>query len=405
MIPKYLDFTYPQGKSIHFAICGSIAFFKVLELIRYFINRDISVSCSLTRSAQEFVSPLTFKAIGCDPVQVDMFSPNEVYSHLYPGLDPEVYVVAPATANIMAKFANGIADDLVSTQLLAFNKKIIFAPAMNPRMYNAKQTQKNIQIITDMGAEIILPDSGNVACGESGTGRLADILYIYFRILKAITPQDLEGLKVLITLGPTREFFDPVRFWSNPSSGKMGAALAMAAWLRGAHVTCVSGPTNLWLPPEIKIIKVVSARDMFEATLNKWQESTIGILCAAVCDFRPKSLHTQKFKKDSVKDSLIVEFEKNPDILANLGKLKSNKQILIGFAAETDKNYMELAMDKIKRKNLDWIVANKINELDVGFAADTNEVVIIDKYGRIQSLNKMPKSDVAWKILDLVQKR
>ncbi len=405
MIPKYLDFTYQEGKSIHFAITGSIAFFKVLELIRNLIKRGSSVSCSLTKAAREFVTPLTFKALGCDPVQFDMFSLSETYSHLYPGVDPDIFVVAPATANIIAKIAHGIADDLVSTQLLAYNKKILVAPAMNPRMYNAPQTQKNIQTLKDMGIEIIFPETGDVACGEKGTGRLADILYIYFRILKAIIPQDMDGQKVLITMGPTREFFDPVRFWSNPSSGKMGAALAVAAWLRGAKVTCISGPTDVWLPNDIEVIDVVSAEQMFNETLSRWKDSNIGILCAAVCDFRPKNLHSQKLKKDSIKSSLIIEFEKNPDILAKLGNLKTTNQILIGFAAETDQNFKELAIEKIKRKNLDWIVANKINEREVGFGADTNEVVIIDKYGEIQPISKMSKSDVAWRILDLVNKK
>ena len=402
MIPKYLDFSYAKGKGVHIGITGSIAAYKSLELIRELVKRENKVSVSLSRAALKFITPITIKGLGVESVTTDMFSLDSLYSHLYPGYDPEVFAIVPATANIIAKIAHGIADDIISTQALAFDKQILIAPAMNPRMYNAKSTRENLKKLESYGIKIIEPTIGEVACGEYGRGRLADLREIYFQILKFLAPQDLVGYKILITMGPTREFFDPIRFWSNPSSGKMGAALATAAWLRGATVTCISGECEVFLPSEIKKIDVTTAQDMFDVAIDLWSQHTIGCLCAAVCDFRPKSKFTQKFKKENVKERLLIEMEKNPDILMTLGEKKNQNQILIGFAAETEDNLIELGKEKMARKNLDFIIVNQINDKNSGFKSDKNRVVIIDKFGQTVDLGTMLKADIAWEIWNRV---
>ena len=404
MIPKYLSFSFPKGSNIHIGITGSIAAYKVLELIRDFVHHEMVVSVSLTKSATQFVTPISLKGLGAEVIHTDMFSMDQVYAHLYPGIDPEVFLIAPATANIIAKISMGLADDIVSSQALAFNKKIVVAPAMNPRMWHSLATQRNIRLLKDMKIEIIEPDCGDVACGERGMGRLAELDEIFFRILRALAPKDMAGEKVLITLGPTREFWDPIRFWSNPSSGKMGAALAIAAWLRGAEVTCICGPTNVWLPKEIKRINVISAGEMYEETLNIWRSFSLGCLCAAECDFRPKEKMAEKFKKEGATQTLFIEFVKNPDILNSLGKTKAPNQKLIGFAAESQNNFIALAKDKLIRKNLDLIVANQIMEKDSGFEADNNKVVLIDKSGNVKRLTPKSKADVAWEVWDQIFK-
>ncbi len=404
MIPKYLDFSFPKGREVHIAITGSIAAYKCLEIIRELVKREIKVSVSLSKAAINFVTPTTIKGLGVEVLHTDMFEQESLYSHLYPGIDPEVFAVVPATANIIAKIANGIADDLISCQILAFDKQIIVAPAMNPRMWNAPATKKNISQILKYGICVVEPEVGDVACGEYGRGRLAHINEIYFHILKALSPQDLSGKKVLITLGPTREYFDPVRFWSNPSSGKMGAALATSAWMRGADVTCIMGDVDIWLPKEIKKINVISAREMFEATTTIWKDFDIGALCAAVCDFCPSQKFEEKFKKEMAKEKLLIEFEKNPDILKTLGSMKEKHQLLIGFAAETEKNFVGLAKEKMNRKNLDFIVANQINVKNSGFKSDKNRVVIVSKQGKVKDLKLMSKADVAWEIWNCVTK-
>lgn len=402
MIPKYLDFSYIKGKGVHIGVTGSIAAYKSLDLMRELVKREAKVSVSLTQAALKFITPITIKGLGVESVTTDMFSLDSLYSHLYPGYDPEVFAIVPATANIMAKIANGIADDLISSQALAFDKQIIVAPAMNPRMFNARPTIDNLQKLRNYGIKVVEPDVGGVACGEYGKGRLADLREIYFQILKSLAPKDLAGCKILITMGPTREFFDPVRFWSNPSSGKMGAALATAAWLRGARVTCISGDTDVWLPSEITKIDVTSAQDMFEVATELWPDHNIGCLCAAVCDFRPKNRLTQKFKKEGASNRLLVEFEKNPDILKTLGQKKNQDQKLIGFAAETEDNFIELAKEKMARKNLDFIVVNQINHKNTGFKSDKNSVVIIDKMANAVDLGTMLKADIAWEIWNRV---
>lgn len=404
MIPKYLEYSYPRGKGVHIGITGSIAAYKSLDLIRELVKKEMRVSVSLSQAALKFITPITIKGLGVECITYDMFSLESLYSHLYPGYDPEVFAIVPATANIIAKIAHGIADDIISTQALAFDKQILVAPAMNPRMFNAEPTRENLEKLKNYGIKIIEPGVGEVACGEYGRGRLADLREIYFQILKSLVPQDFAGYKILITMGPTREFFDPVRFWSNPSSGKMGAALATAAWLKGAEVTCISGETEVWLPSEITKIDIISAQDMFDIAVELWPDHNIGCLCAAVCDFRPKIKFTQKFKKEKAQDKLLIEVEKNPDILKTLGEKKKQDQMLIGFAAETEDNFIELAKEKMARKNLDFIVVNQINHKNSGFKSDKNSVVIIDKVGNTIDLGTMVKADIAWEIWNRVLK-
>ncbi len=405
MIPGYLNYSHPRGQSVHVGICGSIAVYKALDLIRDFVHTEMRVSVSLTESATQFITPLTVKGLGAELVYTTMFSLKDVYAHLYPGIDPQVFLIAPATANMIAKLANGLADDIISCQALAFNGTILVAPAMNPRMWHNPITQENVsRLHRHSNIEIIYPDTGDVACGDSGTGRLAFHNEIYFRVLKSIAPKDMKGERVLITLGPTREFWDPVRFWSNPSSGKMGAALALSAWMRGADVTCVCGPSDIWLPCEIKKINVISAREMYQACIDLWKDFSLGCLSAAVCDFRPKEKMAHKFKKQTTNKGLVIEFSQNPDILQLLGQRKGKDQILIGFAAESQEDFIELAKVKLDKKNLDLIVANKINVPHSGFNSDQNEVVLVSRKGEVIRLQKMSKADVSWKIWDQIFK-
>ncbi len=402
MIPVYLKFSHIKGKGVHLGVCGSIAAYKSLELLREFIHSDLRASAVITDKGKKFISPLSLRALGADPVYEHMFEEEDIYSHLYPGDSPEVFLVAPITANTLAKVAGGIADNILTAQLLSFPHQIIIAPAMNPRMWNSPATQENVEKLKRWGIEVITPGKGKVACREEGEGRLASIEDIYFYTLRALSSQHLKGEQVLITLGPTREFWDPVRFWSNPSSGKMGAALATAAWLKGAEVICVCGECEVYLPPGIKTIKITTAQQMYEACMDLWSKCTIGCLCAAVCDFRPRHRREEKFKKERAEEGLTVEFETNPDILYSMGKEKRENQKLIGFAAESSPNLESLARKKLIHKNLDLIVANQINQRDSGFGSDTNSVTIVDKSGVAITLENMSKADVAWKIWELI---
>ncbi len=402
MIPSYLNFSYGAGKHIHLGVTGSIASYKALDLCRYFIHSEMKVSVTMTLAAQEFLKPLSFSALGADPVYTDMFSSkNTPFAHLEPNHFADVFLIVPITANTIAKLATGLANDLLSCQALAFHKQIIVAPAMNPGLWNAPPTQQNIKTLTNRGVDIILPSRGKVACGDEGEGKLAPLDDIYFTTLKYISPQDLQGKTVLITLGPTREYWDRVRFISNPSSGKMGAALAVAAWLRGAKVICVKGPCDIWLPSDIEVYEITSAEQMAQTCLKLWPQCDIGCLCAAVCDFSPEESFSYKIKKDNL-SSLVMKLRLTTDTLLELGKKKTDSQTLIGFAAESGDDFIDLAKKKIFKKNLDFIVANRIDLPNVGFDADTNSVSIITNEGEIIEVPLQNKADIAWKIWDLV---
>jgi len=393
-----------MGKRVHMGVTGSIAAFKVLHLVRSLQEADCMVSATLTESAARFVTPLSFEALGASPVYTSMFSDmpdaDTAFGHLEPGQSADALLIAPATANTLAKLAFGLADDMLSCQALAFPGPKIVAPAMNPRMWAAATTQRNWDMLGELGYIRVFPEAGSVACGDIGTGRLAQVDEIFLATLKALAPQDLAGKKVLVTLGPTREPWDAVRFWSNPSSGTMGACVAMAAYLRGADVTVVAGPTALNFPDEMAVVSVTTAGQMYEACTDLWPAMDMACLTAAVADYRPVPFGEGKFKKTtSAGSGITVEFETNPDILKSLGESKQDGQKLIGFAAETD-NIREEAARKLAAKNLDLIAANNIAKAGSGFGVATNEMFVLDAKGRKEQWPQLPKTEVAWRLWD-----
>lgn len=403
MQPHY-RFAGFMGKQVHLGVTGSIAAYKVLDLVRAYQEADCQVSATLTEACTKFVQPLSFEALGASPVYTKMFADqaagNTAFDHLEPGQVADVMVIAPASANTIAKLAFGMADDMLSCQALAFPGPKIVAPAMNPKMWEAPATRRNWKMLADLGYIRIEPESGNVACGDTGKGRFAPIEEILTATLRALSPQDLAGKRVLITLGPTRESWDAVRFWSNPSSGTMGACLAMAAFLRGANVTVVTGPTALEFPQGINVVPVTTAVEMFDATTELWASHNIACCTAAVADYRPVPFGDTKFKKQSSgSNGITVEFKSNPDILKNLGKHKREDQKLIGFAAETD-SIKEEAARKLRSKNLDLIAANDISKEGSGFGVGTNQMYVLDASGRQETWPQLPKTEVAWRLWD-----
>ena len=398
MIPLHYQFDTFHGKRIHLGVTGSIAAYKALDLTRAFLHLHLQAGVTLTDSARKFVTELSFGALGADPLYTDMFAAGANFDHLEPSV-ADAFIIAPATANMVAKMAQGIADDLLSCQLLAYPGPILVAPAMNPRMWDATATQQNWDILGQRGVVRIDPDCGNVACGDTGQGRLAPLDEIFIRTLAALAPQDLRGRKVMVTLGPTREYFDKARFWSNPSSGIMGASLAVAAALRGAEVTAITGPVDITLPAMINRVCVISAREMFEAAADIFPAQDIGCFTAAVADFKPPQCPSGKFKKSG--EPLRLTFEQNPDILATLSTDKKAWQQTIGFAAESQ-DLEANARLKLDRKNLDLIVANPIDEAGAGFASPTNRVMVMDRQGRQESWPQLPKTEVAWRIWDWI---
>lgn len=394
------------GCRAHLGVTGSIAAYKALDLLRRLQKAGCTVSATLTASAQRFVTPLSFQALGAAPVYSEMFGPAEgaggPFGHLEPGRTAELLVIAPATANILAKLANGLADDMLSCQALAFPGPVVVAPAMNPNLWAAPATRENMDRLRGRGVVCVGPVAGEVACGDQGKGRLAETEDILAACLRALSPQDLAGRKVLVSLGPTREPWDPVRFWSNASSGLMGAALAVAAWLRGAEVTAVCGPVGLRLPEGIRRIDVGTAREMFEACTGLWPDMDTACMTAAVADFRPEPFGDKKFKKDALPDDgLSIRFLANPDILRTLGEHKRTDQTLIGFAAETQALGPQ-ARKKLKAKNLDIVVANRVDKPGSGFGGAENTVTVLDCKGRLEQWPSLPKTEVAWRVWDLL---
>ncbi|MGE4441016.1 MAG: bifunctional phosphopantothenoylcysteine decarboxylase/phosphopantothenate--cysteine ligase CoaBC [Desulfomicrobium sp.] len=398
MIPTHYQFDTFHGKRIHLGVTGSIAAYKALDLTRAFLHLHLQVGATLTASAQKFVTELSFSALGAEPLYTGMFASGANFDHLEPSV-ADAFIIAPATANILAKMAHGLADDLLSCQILAFPGPVLVAPAMNPRMWSAPATRHNWELLGARGVIRIEPDCGNVACGDTGQGRLAPMDEIFVRTLAALSPQDLRGKRVMLTLGPTREYFDKARFWSNPSSGTMGAAIAIAAALRGAEVTAITGPVDIRLPSMIKKIPVITARDMFQAASDIFPSQDIGCFTAAVADYRPPACPSGKYKKNG--QPLSISFETNPDILATLSCAKKTGQQTIGFAAEAQDLERNAAL-KLDKKNLDLIVANPIDETGSGFASVTNRVVVMDRYGRKESWPQLPKTEIAWRIWDWI---
>ena len=401
MLPSHLKFPIHHGARVQLGVTGSIAAYKALELLRIFHELEFIVGVTLTKAATQFVTPLSFEALGAEHVYTSMWEGTDsAFGHLEPAQEARCLVIAPATANIVAKLAHGIADEILSTQALAYDGPVLLAPAMNPRLWDAKATQANLAVLRDRGATVLEPASGMMACGENGKGRLTALPDIAAHVLKALTPQDMAGSTVLVSLGPTREFFDPARYWSNPSTGIMGAALAMAAWLRGAQVTVVHGPVDLWLPGSLRLIPVQTAREMFTACVDLWPTQDIGLMTAAVSDFSPVSHGTEKFKKRSLQEGAFhIEFTANPDILRTLGESKTHRQKLLGFCAETS-NLPAHAAQKLKEKNCDLMVANSIVSPGSGFGTSTNKVFVVDAIGRSEQWPVLTKCEVAWRLLE-----
>lgn len=400
-------FTCFSGKRVHLGVCGSVAACKSPELLRLFLSSGCSVGVTLTRAAQEFVRPLLFEALGAVPAYGGMWpgespAPADVFGHLEPAQNADVLCIAPATANTIGKLANGIADDMLSAQALAFKGPIVIAPAMNPRLWDAPATRENWDKLKQRGCICLEPGLGSMACGEEGQGRLPDPYEILMRTLRALAPKDLAGKSVLLTIGPTREMWDGVRFWSNPSSGAMGAALAAAAWLRGAEVTAVVGPCDIRMPDGVRILQVRSAREMFDAAVVLWPSTDIACLTAAVADFRPIPVGREKYKKDQAANGrLSIDFELNADILRTMGESKRKGQTLIGFAAETS-NLLENARRKLIGKNCDVLAANIVGVPESGFESETNRILLIDREGREETWPVLPKPEAAWRIWDHV---
>lgn len=391
-----------SGKTIVLGVSGGIAAYKALELLRLLQKEEAQLEVILTRNATYFVGPLSFEALIHKRPHLEMFEQNTPpFSHIELGQSSDLIVIAPATANIIGKLAHGIADDLLTTTILAATCPVLICPSMNERMFLNPIVQQNLSSLRGLGFHILAPGTGELACGATGPGRLPEPKEILEEILFLLTPKDLKGIKLLVTAGPTREFLDPVRFISNPSSGKMGFAIARQAANRGAEVILVSGPTELSPPQRVHVIKVTSALEMREAVLRNSEGCHVIIKAAAVSDFRPKHRFDYKVKKET--GPLVLELEENPDILKELGELKDKMGfILVGFAAESH-DIVQNAQKKLIAKNLDMIVANDITSESSGFRTDTNKVKFLMKDGSVEETGLLLKEDVADLILDKVK--
>lgn len=388
-----------NGKRIVLGVTGGIAAYKAVELCRLFIKSGAEVHVIMTEAAKKFVTPLTFQTVSGQAVYDDLFSATHRYRVEHIGLAKEasLFVIAPATANCLGKIAAGIADDLLTTSVMAACSPVLLVPAMNVKMFENAITQGNLDKLAALGYHFVHPTEGELVCGDTGRGRMADVQDIYEAAAALLSASDRwQGKKFLITAGPTREALDPVRYLTNHSSGKMGYALARAAAEQGADVTLISGPVNLTHPPGVRVISVTTATEMYEAVLHAYPEVDVVIKAAAVADYRPASISEQKIKKNG--DEMTVSLVKNPDILAELGKRKET-QILVGFAAETT-DVIVNASEKLSRKNLDMIVANDLTEPGAGFTYDTNIVRLIFKDGQDKQLPLMSKHNVAQRIID-----
>ncbi|MBQ7318266.1 MAG: bifunctional phosphopantothenoylcysteine decarboxylase/phosphopantothenate--cysteine ligase CoaBC [Phascolarctobacterium sp.] len=392
-----------NGKKIALGVTGGIAVYKAVDLVSRLRKQGAEVRVIMTEHAQEFVTPLTFKEISGNKVAVSMWDSNQEFNveHISLANWADAFVVAPATANILAKMANGIADDLLSTTLLAAQAPIIVCPAMNTGMYQNPITQENIAKLEAHGVTVMPPAVGFLACGVTGPGRLPEPQQIveFIDAFFAKKDGDMVGLKVLVTAAGTREPIDPVRFVGNRSSGKMGYAIAQMAAQRGADVLLVTGPSALAIPPNVKGIRVETTNEMLEACMDAYPKMDVVIKAAAVADYRPRDVADQKIKKKT-DDALTVVMDKNPDILKELGARKAH-QVLVGFAAETQ-NLLDNAREKIVKKNLDMIVANDVTAAGAGFNSDTNIVKFLYPSGEVRSLEQMAKTEVANMLLDAV---
>lgn len=394
------------GRRLHLGICGSIACYKMADVLRALLKMGLHISVTLTDGARQFVTPGLFEALGAMPVftnhtpRQDSFG-EEAFAHLEPGQRAEAMLIAPASADALARLAGGRACDMLSAQALAFDGPLLVAPAMNPRMWAHAATQDNVATLRRRGVRILAPGNGSTACGDQGQGRLVSSDELLLSCLQALAPQDMTGLRVMVTLGPTREPWDGVRFWSNPSSGRMGAALATAAWLRGATVEAVCGPGCPPLPDGVRRHYVRTAREMFEAAQSLWSEMDLGAFSAAVADFSPVPYGEAKFKKEGASDGFSVSFTSNPDILRTLSLGRREGQKVLGFAAETAPDMdalMALVRGKRQRKQADLLAGNAVNAPGCGFGTDSNSMAVLDKNGHEEIWTSQSKADVAWKL-------
>ena len=392
-----------KGKTIVIGVSGGIAVYKVCDVVSRLKKLNANIHVIMTKSAAEFVTPLTFQSLSQNYVVSDMFEEPKTWDveHISLAKKADVFLIAPATANIIGKMACGISDDMLSTTVMATKGKVLIAPAMNTNMYENPIVQRNIDTLKALNYEFIEPESGRLACGDIGKGKLATPENIVKSVVEALTnEQDLKGKKIIITAGPTVEALDPMRYITNRSTGKMGYSIAKEAIKRGAEVTLISGPTKLEPPKNLKnLIRIESAEQMYEAVINNLDENDVVIKSAAVADYKPKEYSSKKIKKSD--EDLVIRLDRNKDIAYEIGKVKKDK-ILVGFAAETN-DLIENATKKVKKKNLDFIVANDLTKEGAGFGVDTNIVKIIDKEGLITEYPIMTKDEVANVILDKVK--
>ena len=387
-----------KGKTIVLGVAGGIACYKAVELVRLLIKARHRVQIIMTRSAMEFVTPLTFQTLSGNPVASETFNLTQEseIGHINLADSADLFVIAPATANIIGKVANGIADDLLTTVIMATQAPLLIAPAMNIHMFENPILQENLRKLRRVGYHIMEPAEGFLACGYEGKGRLPDPEKIADEVERLLRNKDLSGERLLITAGPSREPLDPVRYLSNRSSGKMGYALARAAVRRGAEVVLVSGPTALECPSGVRIIQVTTAAEMHAAVVREFATASVVVMAAAVADYRPVVIADHKIKRG--KGAIELSLEPNPDIIKDLGSNKNGK-VLIGFAAETQ-DLTANAAKKLREKNLDMIVANNVTEAGSGFDGDTNVATILDRKGLTQSLPLMSKDELADRIYD-----
>jgi phosphopantothenoylcysteine decarboxylase / phosphopantothenate---cysteine ligase len=397
-----------EGRTIVLGVTGSIAAFKAVEVLRYLTKAGANVVTIMTRAACHFVGPLTFQTLSRQAVMLDeeaFQSTDPRMKHIWMAQEGDLVLVAPATADIVGKYANGIADDLLSTFLLTTTAPIILAPAMETNMYTNPLVQSNLARLKALGIEVIDAEYGVLASGKVGQGRMVEPEQIVARVITRLTapaiPNDLAKRTVLVTAGPTQEPIDAVRFISNPSSGKMGYAIAEAARQRGAEVVLVSGPTSLAAPQGVQLHHVRTACDMREAVLRQYDRADVIIKAAAVSDYRPKQFIPYKVKKTA--EAQLVELVRNPDILAELGQYKGNR-VLVGFAAETE-DLLVNGQKKVQAKHLDLLVANDVSHAGSGFQSDENKVLILHDHGQIEDLPLMSKQQLAHEILARVVER
>ena len=389
-----------KDKQVVLGVTGGIAAYKVVELLRLLTKAGADVHVIMTRSAQEFITPLTFQTLSANPVHTELFNliAEREIGHISLADRADLFVIAPATANVVGKIAAGIADDMLTTTVMATKAPVLIAPAMNVNMYTNPLYRDNEERLRGYGYLFVPPEKGALACGWEGEGKLAAPESIFEAVAAAMSPKNLSGQTIMITAGPTREEIDPVRFISNHSSGKMGYALAKVAQRRGARVILVSGPVGLSAPCGVEVVYVESARDMQAAVMGQVGQCTVIIKAAAVADYRPAERSGEKIKKQAAELSL--RLVKTPDILAGLGALEK-RPLLVGFAAET-RNLDEFATKKLKEKNADILVANDVSQPDAGFNVDTNRARLFFRNGRVLEYPLMSKDTLAGIILDAV---